>query len=211
MVPGQTLASALMGPLDGAACCTPSEPACRASQGNAPTVQQVAIVDAKASVTVLSNDAHELKDAFNADEAAPRVMLIVSPLCPACRAGASVVQNEALSRIDSEKLKVYVVWIKRFPGDSLEAAQQATKLVSDERALHFWDGSGALGRQFGRVVPLPGGKKFAWDIYFVFGAGAEWKTEPPLPAYWMHQLGGRETGNLLDGKKFREAIVKQLP
>jgi hypothetical protein len=77
----------------GPACCT--SPGASA----APTEQ-------KSSVTVLSDDARELKDAFNADKAAVKVMLIVSPRCPAWRRGADVVQKEALAQIDSAKLQV---------------------------------------------------------------------------------------------------------
>jgi hypothetical protein len=191
-------------------CCTEPETACFTADTDTPTVRPVAFAEQKPPLTVLSEDAHELKDVFNADMNAPKVMLIVSPLCPACRAGASVVQKQALARTDDENLKVYVVWISRFPGDSLKAAEAATRLVSDKRARHFWDGTGAVGKLYGNAVELPQGKKFAWDIYFVFEPQVEWKADPPTPAFWMHQLGGPETGNLLDGVKFRDAIARQL-
>ena len=30
----------------------------------------------------------------------------------------------------------------------------------------------------------------AWDIYMVYPPGVRWEAElPPVPAYWMHQLG----------------------
>jgi hypothetical protein len=203
-------AGALSDSNDGSECCSASEAACCTSDSDTPAVRAVALARQETAVTVVSEDAHELKDAFNADKTSPRVMLIVSPLCPACRAGASVVQKRALAKTDSENLKVYVVWISRFPGDSLKAAQAATQLVSDERARHFWDGTGAVGKLYGNAVKLPQGKTFAWDVYFVFEPQAEWKADPPTPAFWMHQLGGPETGNLLDGVKFREAIAKQL-
>jgi len=187
------------------------EPACCTLPETDSSTTQTAISEQKALLTVLSADAHELKDAFNADKAPAKVMLIVSPRCPACRAGATVVQKEALAEVDSDNLKIYVVWINRYPRDSRAAAEEAMTLVPDKRAQHFWDGSGAIGKQYGQVVQLPGGKKFAWDVYFVFGPNAKWGDTPPTPAYWMHQLGGPETGNLLDGEKFREAIAKQLP
>jgi hypothetical protein len=195
---------------NGPPCCTTPEGACCTSDTDTPTVHPVAFAKETPAVTVLSEDAHELKDAFNADKKSPRVMLIVSPLCPACRAGASVVQKEALAKTDSESLQVYVVWIKRFPGDSLKAAEKATELVSDKRARHFWDGTGAVGKLYGNAVKLPQGKKFAWDVYFVFEPQAEWNADPATPTFWMHQLGGPETGNLLDGAKFRDAILKQV-
>ena len=61
------------------------------------------------------------------------------------------------------------------------------------------------------MIELPHKKKFAWDVYFVFGAKAKWGDAPPKPDFWMHQLGGPETGNMLDGGKFREAIRQRLP
>ena len=195
--------------------CCPSSPSgcCRERQAVAPSVRPVSFAASEQdkSVTALSEDVHELKDAFNAAKGTARVMLIVSPRCPVCRRGATVVQQQALAHVDSDKTKVLVVWIKRFPGDSLQAAQEATTLVSDPRATHFWDASGALGKLYGKTLKLPGGRKFAWDVYFVFGPKAEWTSSPPAPDFWMHQLGGTDTGKLLDGEKFREAIAAQLP
>jgi hypothetical protein len=165
-----------------------------------------------AQVTVLSDDLHELKEAFNADQGSARVLMIVSPQCPACRRGASVVDAQALSKIKSEHLKVYVVWIRRFPlRDTRDAAQEATHLVPDGRSRHFWDGAGRLGQAYAKVIELPHQKKFAWDVYFVFDAKAKWDDAPPKPDFWMHQLGGPETGNMLDGGKVREAILQRLP
>jgi hypothetical protein len=116
-----------------------------------------------------------------------------------------------LEQIQSDKVKVFVVWIKRFFGDSRDAAQEAMSLVPDGRARHFWDSSGRLSKRYAKVVELPGKKTFAWDVYFVFGPKAVWSETPPAPDFWMHQLGGRDTGNMLDGRKFREAIARQLP
>jgi len=173
---------------------------------------QIGSTEQKAvTLTVLSNDAHELKEAFNADKGTVRVILIVSPRCPMCRAGAIEVQQKALAQIDSDKLKVDVVWIPRFPFDSRAAAQQAMELVPDKRAWHFWDASGHLGKEYGRIIKLPGKRDFAWDVYFVFDPKAEWADTPPTPDFWMHQLGGTEPENRLDGDKFRDAIVRRLP
>jgi hypothetical protein len=163
-----------------------------------------------AALTVLSEEARELKQAFNADQGAVRVLLIVSPRCPFCRSGAAIVER-ALARVQSSQLKVYVVWIHRLYRDNREAAHEAMALVSDKRARHFWDGGGWLGKEYGKIVSLPRHKKFAWDVYFVFGPKAKWTDAPPKPDFWMHQLGGPETGNMLDGEKFRQEIVRRLP
>ena len=119
--------------------------------------------------------------------------------------------ERALSRIQTGQLKVYVVWIHRLYRDDREAAQEATALVADKRARHFWDGGGSLGKEYGKIVSLPQNKKFAWDVYFIFGRQAKWTNAPPKPDFWMHQLGGPETGNMLDGEKFRQEIVRRLP
>jgi len=162
------------------------------------------------ALTVLSENCQELKDAFNADKNAVKVLLIVSPRCPACRRGASLVQKQALDQIPGGKVKVFVVWIRRYFGDSHDAAQEATTLVPDRRASHFWDGSGRLSRRYAKIVDLPGKRTFAWDGYFVFGPKTKWAENPPTPDFWMHQLGGPQTGNFLDGAKFREAIRKRI-
>ena len=85
-----------------------------------------------------------------------------------------------------------------------EAAQEATGLVADKRARHFRDGGGSLGKEYGKIISLPQNKKFAWDVYLVFGRQAKWTKCAPKPDFWMHQLGGPETGNMLDGEKFRQ-------
>ncbi len=205
---GAAVLPSAAGPLFG---CAMGQPCCAPSESATPSVQADRDVETKTRVIELAEDAHQLKEAFNADQDAPRVMLIVSPLCPACRSGASTIQKDVLARIESDKLRVYVVWIKRFPGDSLKAAQDATELVSDRRARHYWDASGALGKQFGKSIELPKGKKFAWDVYFLFAPGARWDENPPKPVFWMHQLGSRDTGNLLDGPRFRDAVADTLP
>lgn len=208
------LADMVVRAVEGATCCSLEETDATTAPQGAPSEagdSKAARPERKpAALTVLSENFQELKDAFNSDKNAVKVLLIVSPRCPVCRMGASVVQKHALDQIKSDKVKVFVVWIKRFFGDSRDAAQEATKLVPDRRARHFWDGSGRLSKRYAKIVDLPGKRDFAWDVYFVFGPKVEWTDNPPAPDFWMHQLGGRDTGNLLEGGKFREAIVKQL-
>jgi hypothetical protein len=163
------------------------------------------------TLTDLSTDGRELKAAFNADRGATKVLLIVSPTCPMCRSGAQLVEDQALARIASDKLEVYVVWTKKLRLDNREAAVKATSLVTDRRAHHFWDPSGYLGKQYGKTLDLPGGRRFAWDVYLIFDAKASWAETPPAPSYWMHQLGGLKPEIRLDGPRFREAIVQRLP
>jgi hypothetical protein len=158
----------------------------------------------------LSPDGHELKSAFNADRDVVKVLLIVSPTCPMCRSGAQLVEDKALDQIGGDKLRIYVVWTKKLLMDSRAAAAQAASLVPDRRARHFWDATGYLGKQYGKTLDLPGGRRFAWDVYFIFDRKTAWTDSPPAPAFWMHQLGGHKPELRLDGARFREAIVQRL-
>jgi hypothetical protein len=206
---------ALVGFVEQSACCVAPKTETATALASAPSqcgesAAHRAPRDA-ATLTVLSKDAHELKDVFNADKGCARVMMLVSPRCPMCQAGARLVEEQALAQISSDKLKIYVVWIKRFFGDSREAAEKSMALVPDARARHFWDGENQMPKFYGRALDLPGERNFAWDVYFVFDPQAQWGGTPPTPDFWMHQLGGSDTDNRLDGERFREAIRKRLP
>ena len=62
----------------------------------------------------------------------------------------------------------------------------ATRLVSDDRASHFWDGTGTSMRVFQRVLGLD---EDAWDVFMLYDPSARWSGDlPPQPAFWMHQL-----------------------
>jgi hypothetical protein len=125
-----------------------------------------------------------------------------------CRQGAREVQEKVLALLPSDNLKVFVVWTPRYPGDNRGKAVAATELVGDKRASHFWDGGRHLGTDYGKVLKLPGKRQFAWDVYLAFDARARWEKTPPVPAEWMHQLGGDE--RRLDGDKLREAVATLL-
>jgi hypothetical protein len=120
-----------------------------------------------------------------------------------------VVQSEVLDKIGSDKLRAFVIWTPRYPGDNRAKALSAMKLVGDQRALHFWDPSGWLGKYYGKTLKLPGERKFAWDVYFAFDAHATWDQSPPAPAQWMHQLGERDP-RTLNGDKLRDMAASLL-
>lgn len=192
------------------AACVAAEPA--ASSKEKPPANEPE-KDQTSSLTDLDEEAKSLREAFNEDAGKTRLILLVSPLCPMCRLGAHVVQEKALEQIESDKLKIYVVWLPRFPGDSRQVAEKAVALVSDKRARHFWDGAGSLGTRYGSIVDLPGEQDFAWDVYFSFGPKTRWSDEaPPTPDFWMHQLGpDTKERPRLNGEKLRKAVAALLP
>lgn len=121
-------------------------------------------------------------------------------------------QEKILSRIDSDRLQPFVVWIPVVNVDDREVAIRSTKLVTDHRAAQFWDPDKKLGIRYGEavVLPLHQGKRhrLAWDVYFAFDEEREWGGRVPQPDDWMHQLGQDE--RRLDADKLRESILKLL-
>lgn len=122
--------------------------------------------------------------------------------------GAREVRDKVLKTIDDSKLVPFIVWLPRYPGDTREGALKSKKLVKDTRASFFWDGMGALGERYGQVIDLPNKRRFAWDVYLLFDKQTEWKSEPPQPTFWMHQLG--DDARRLDGEKLRQEVERLL-
>jgi hypothetical protein len=104
-----------------------------------------------------------------------------------CLRGASEVQREVLAKLSSPDVRAYVVWVPMSRGMERDVPN-ATKEVSDPRARHYWDGEGQLTAGYRDVL-----RAFiepVWDTYVLYGKDARWETaRPPVPAYWMHQLG----------------------
>ncbi len=114
-------------------------------------------------------------------------------------------QTEVLDVIPDPSLRAYVAWVPVLPADNEAAAWENQSLVTDVRALHFWDVRRSLAGPFARVLGLPEGWP-AWDVYLAFAAGARWEAEAPRPSFWHHQLGDEPHAPKLDGARFREQV-----
>lgn len=106
-------------------------------------------------------------------------------------------------------MRIYVVYLPILRGDQESSVPAAMKRLPDERVTFFWDGKGDLGQSYARILKLPEGQP-AWDVYFAFNRGVEWKDESPAPDYWMHQLHGQPPERFLNGEKFAEETNKLL-
>lgn len=105
-------------------------------------------------------------------------------------------------------MRVYVVWVPSLPADNESKVPAATTKIPDERATHYWDAEGKLKTAYQRALKM---KEPAWDVYYVYGQDAEWKSElPPVPVYYMHQLRSLPAERMLDGAKLAEEISKLL-
>jgi hypothetical protein len=94
-----------------------------------------------------------------------------------------------------------MLWI-----DSRASVPQATKRFNDSRVSQYWDQKADMTRAYSSIlkIDVP-----AWDVYFLFGRDAEWKEQPPLPVFWMDQLG-LENGKPFDADRLAEQIRTSL-
>ncbi len=110
--------------------------------------------------------------------------------------------------IKDPELRVYAVWVPILPSDVSFTVPRATTKLPDERVTHYWDSQSELVKSYGPVLKLEENQP-AWDLYFVYGRNAEWKNEPPMPDYWMHQLD-LDPERTLDGRKLATEIEKLI-
>jgi hypothetical protein len=155
-----------------------------------------------------------LRNQFNADTGKVRVLFIGDPTCPPCRNGASVIQQNVVSRFSSDKLAVYVVWVPLLnlqdPATlQRHAHQYATLIPPGQRTTHYSDPEAYSGKRYGPILGVPYGSP-AWDVYLAFSADSRWGETAPTPAYWEHQLGGLDSTRYLDGPRFAEEVRKLL-
>lgn len=118
-------------------------------------------------------------------------------------------QQSVLKDFPGADISVSIVWIQ-MPGfkDNKQSARRIAGSFDDPRVKHFYDPFPAhrVGKAFAKNRVFRGP---AWDIYFFYKKGEEWKDSPPEPAEWMHQLGG---GDRADATKFKTGagLVEQL-
>jgi hypothetical protein len=173
-------------------------------QGESGILKVRAIEPALAEMTDLSN-LDQLKESFQRDRGTVRLVTLLSPVCPACRSGFSDMQK-ALKAIPDERLRVYIVWLPMFPGDSRKWAQTRSDEFSDKRVNYYWDSEKIAGKAWQKTL---GTKREAWDVYLLYGAGSQWDKEPTSPDFWMHQLSGVTAAPVLDEAAF-ETKAKEL-
>jgi hypothetical protein len=124
-----------------------------------------------------------------------------------CLRGASEVNSDVLAKIPTNDVRAYAVWVPKRKGKEADVAE-ATATVTDGRATHFWDGAGVLLRAFAPVLGL---REDAWDVYMIYGPEARWETStPPVPAFWMHQLGSSVSAPRLDAGIFAQRLRETI-
>jgi hypothetical protein len=115
-----------------------------------------------------------------------------------------VVQRYVLDRIEDPKLRVYVVWGPMLGGETEEDAREATALLSDPRAAHYWTGEHALAD----ALRVPAGlqEERAWDTFLLFAPGTRWGDAPPSPSSVMHVGKRLPPEQRLNGEKLAAEV-----
>lgn len=122
---------------------------------------------------------------FNNNSGSVRVVSILSPTCPQCRSGHSVLKT-VFEKSSSPELKAFLVWLPIKAADDAKEAALQTSTFRDGRLSEGWDHGRAVGDLFAHRLALKGA---AWDVYLVYDRGVRWEgTEPPQPSFWMHQI-----------------------
>ena len=103
-------------------------------------------------------------------------------------------------------MRVYAVWVPMLWIDSKASVPQATRRFDDSRVSQYWDSKAETTRAFSSSLQI---NSPAWDVYLLFGPDAEWKEQPPAPAFWMDQLGF-EKGTPFDADELAEHIRAAL-
>src|SRR5271167_62373 len=116
-----------------------------------------------------------------------------------------------MQRISDPNLRAYIVWLPILPSGAHEpAARREAERIPDSRAIRFFDAEARVGKVYSSILHLPSGLP-AWDVYLVFGPEVRWDDNPPVPTYWMHQLGRAGPPELrLDGEQLERVISSLL-
>ncbi len=95
-----------------------------------------------------------------------------------CLAGARWVADNILERYQDPRLRVYVVWVRRWATDARSEIDGAGMV--DPRVVHFWDSGDVIGRPFlDRLGVDFGGLDY--DFFLLFDRDASWGASPPRP------------------------------
>ena len=153
------------------------------------------------------SDLSTLKDAFNQDRGKVRLVTLLSPSCGYCVKGYRYVRK-ILDEVSDPDFRVYIVWEPMLSGDSRRLAKRMSTKAEDPRVVHqSWDQAQLSGKAWQEVMGLGG---VAWDVYFLYGADAEWGAEGPArPDYWQHQGAGVKD-NWLDYDELKAKIEELL-
>lgn len=149
----------------------------------------------------------QLKKVFDRDNNKVRMVVLVSPTCPICRAGFFNIVK-ILKLVADDRVRAYVIWLPIYGGDFKGEAQKLSASFRDKRVSYFLDSKSLGGDLWEQILQTE--RETAWDVYLLYGAGAQWEATPPPPTFWMHQLDGVTKAPRLDEAEFRAKLERML-
>jgi len=110
------------------------------------------------------------------------------------------VQQEILDANPSLQVDVYAIWFSMLPWDTPAAFPGAQRTMPDHRVTHLWDRHRVVGRWFKENVTPDYAGKIIWDVYYLYGSEAEWRSIPQPLVAWGRTIMDK-----------RQELVKQIP
>lgn len=172
-----------------------------------------------ASATELDDQSSQLREDFNRAKGLVRLLFVVDPTCGGCLRGMDDMNKDLLARTEDPRLQTFVVHVPVIGATDRDVAP-SMKLLQNPNVKHYWNASGAFGRELAKAVGLTRGNElvYAWDVWLIYGPEATWEgTSPPRPRRLMHQLralqGSAEFPHL-DSEAFAQEVqqlLAQLP
>ena len=141
----------------------------------------------------------QVKAQFNGDSGSFRLVVLMSPTCPACVGGAGWIEEYVMRRNPELGLRVYAVWYSMLGSDSPEAFPAAQEFLSDSRVTHYWDEPKDVGRWYLDVVPTGYKGRIQWDAFYLYSDDSVWDDEPTDLLAWGRTI-------LDDRRKLTEAL-----
>ncbi|MGH8195844.1 MAG: hypothetical protein ACREQ8_15820 [Woeseiaceae bacterium] len=160
-----------------------------AMSGCTPADSDRAAVPAPA-YAVLDDQSSQLRDDFNRHRGSVRLLFVIDPICPGCLRGIDDMNKDLLAKSSDPRLRTFVVHVPVI-GATRKDIIPSMKLLQNPHVRHYWNGSGAFGRELARAVGLRRGDElvYAWDVWLLYGPEAVWDDSgPPQPRVLMHQL-----------------------
>ena len=151
------------------------------------------------------NSSEELKAKVQHDARDVTLLAIISPVCPLCRHGFADIQA-VLKNIPDDRLRVHIVFLPMYAGDSKSRAQTRQQEFNDKRVTYYWDGNKLAGGEWQKVLGID---TVAWDVYLLYAPNSYRDGSTGKPAFWMHQLEGVTKAPCLNKAEF-ESKIKDL-
>jgi len=127
-----------------------------------------------------------LKSTFNANQDAPRLVILAPPSCAETLQAIEQAQAEVAALGHDREMVWMVVWQDELANDGLHTAVAACESLRGGNIVFFHDEDWLAGVRLARGTVLSGNLKRAFLFY---PPGAVWEGVPPEPSFWVHRTG----------------------